>query len=84
MALNRGDHLLHPAERARRALQNFHFPLLRLRVARIHAEQLAREQRRFIAAGARANFHDHVLLVVGVLRQQQEFQLQLNFVLALN
>jgi hypothetical protein len=70
--------LLHAAQRARRTLQDFHFPLLRLRVARIHAEQFARKQSGFIAARARANFDDHVLLVVRILRQQQEFQLALD------
>ena len=78
LPLNRGHHLLQAAQRTRRTFQDFHFPFLRLRVARIHAEQFAREQRRFVAAGARANFDDHVFLVVGILGQQQELQFALD------
>src|SRR5213075_182655 len=52
VALNRGDHFLHAAERGRRAFQNFCFPALRFRVARIHAEKLRGEERGFVAAGS--------------------------------
>ena len=43
---------------------------LRSAIARIHAEQVAGEQRRFVAAGAGADFEEDVALVVGVLGQQ--------------
>ena len=36
------------------------------------------KSRRFVAAGARANFHDDVFLVVGIFGQQQELELALN------
>jgi tryptophan synthase beta subunit len=43
--------------------------------ARIHAENLGGKQRRLVAARARANFQNHVLLVVGILGQQQHLDL---------
>ncbi len=60
------------------AFQNFDAPSLRFRVARIHPEKLAGEKRRLVAAGARADFDDHVFFVVGVLRNQQQLQLALD------
>ena len=42
---------------------------------RVHAEQLAGEERRLVAAGAGADFEDDVLLVVRVLRYEQNLQL---------
>src|SRR5437762_423600 len=78
VALNRGDHFLHAAERGRRAFQNFYFPALRFRVARIHAEKLRGEERGFVAAGSGANFDDDALFVVGIFREQQEFQFALD------
>ena len=44
---------------------------LRGGVALVHAEQVAGKQRRLVAAGAGADFEDGVLLVGGVLGQQQ-------------
>ncbi len=46
-------------------------------VALVHAEQVAGEQRRLLAAGAGAEFEDGVLLVGLVLRQELHFQLPL-------
>jgi hypothetical protein len=48
-----------------------------LGVACVHAEQVAREQRRFVPAGAGADLEKDVALVVGVARQQQALQLGL-------
>ena len=56
---------------------------LRFRVARVHAEKLGGKQRRFVAAGAGADFQDDVLVVVGVARQQQALQFVLDFFAAL-
>ena len=42
---------------------------------RVHAEQLGGKQRRFVAAGAGADFEHDVLLVVGILRDQQHLEL---------
>ncbi len=51
-------------------------PAPRLRVARVHAEQVAGEYRRFVAAGARTNFEKDVAVVEGILRHEQALQLQ--------
>ncbi len=45
-----------------------------LRKPRVHAENFRREQRSLIAARPRANLHHHVLLIVGILREQQQLQ----------
>jgi hypothetical protein len=42
--------------------------------AAVHAEQVAGEQRRFVAAGAGTDLQEHVGSVVGVPRQQQGLQ----------
>jgi hypothetical protein len=77
-ALNRGDDFLHPAHGRRRTFEHLHAPALRFRVARVHAEEFAGEERRLVAAGAGADLDDHVLLVVRVLGDQQEFQFALH------
>ena len=51
--------------------QHFDAPALLVGVARVHAEQIAGEDRRFVAAGARAHFEVDVAVVARVLRQQQ-------------
>jgi len=53
---------------------DFHLPALAFGEARIHAEQIAGEQRRFVAAGSGANFQKYAALIVGVLRQQLHLQ----------
>ena len=50
-------------------------PALALGELAVHPEQLAGEERRFVATRPGANFEDDVLLVVRVLRYQQDFQL---------
>ena len=45
------------------------------RIALVHAEQVAGEQRGLVAAGAGADFQDHVALVHRVLRDQREADL---------
>ena len=50
-------------------------PALPLGVARVHAEQVRREQRRLVAAGAGADFEHDVLRVVGILRDEQDLDL---------
>ena len=44
------------------------------RVARVHAEDFGRKQRRFVAARAGADFQHDVLFVVRILGQQQNLQ----------
>src|SRR5665648_414605 len=52
--------------------QDVDLEALRLRVARVHARQVAGEQRRLVAAGAGADLDDHVLGVVGVAREHAD------------
>ena len=52
-------------------------PAALLGIAAVHAEQVTREQRSFIAAGPRANFEEHIEGIVRILGQQQPFQLAL-------
>ena len=52
-------------------------PAAPVRVHRVHAVQVGRKQRAFLAACAAANFDIDVLLIVRVLGQQQDFQLVL-------
>jgi len=70
VALNRGHDFFEPAERRRRAFQNFHLPVLCFRVARIHAKKFTGKKRGFVAAGPGADFHDDALVVVRIFRQQ--------------
>ena len=57
--------------------QHLAAPALQVGIALVHAEQVAGEQRRLVAAGAGADLEDGALLVVGVLGQQQEPDLTL-------
>ena len=43
-----------------------------LRVAAVHPQELGREQRGLLAAGARADLHDDVAVVVRVARQERD------------
>ncbi len=52
-----------------------HLPPLRFGVADVHAHDLAGEQRGFVAAGAGADLHEDVLVVVRVLRLEQDLEL---------
>ena len=47
------------------------------RVADVHAQQAAGEERRLVAAGAGADLDEHVAVVVRILRQQRRLQLAL-------
>ena len=56
IARKRGDHFLEPAQIVGIDRIDLHPPALRRRIAFVHAEQIGGEQRRFIAAGASADF----------------------------
>ena len=70
-------HFLVAAQLGGRFAHHFHAPALRFGVAGVHAGQIACEQRRFVAARARADFHEGVALVIRVFGQQQALQLAL-------
>ena len=73
-----GDHkddLLEPADAVLVDRDQLALPAVGLRVEIVHAVELCREQRGFVAARAGADLHHHVFLVVGVFGQQQDLQL---------
>src|SRR4029079_4391738 len=54
--------------------QDLDAPALALRVAAVHPEQVAREDRGLVAAGARADLEEQVRVVVGVFRHEMAEQ----------
>ena len=52
-------------------------PTALFRISHVHAQQIAREQRRFLTAGARLDFHDRVTRIIGIARNQRGTQLLL-------
>ena len=67
-----GDDLLVAARRALARRQDVDLPAFRLGVFDVHAEEIAGEQGRLVAAGSRPHFEDDVALVGGVLGQKRE------------
>src|SRR5690606_21775513 len=72
---HRGDDLLVAAGFAFARRYDLDAPALLGRIALIHAEKIACEKRRLVAAGPGADFENRVLLVSLVLRQEQELKL---------
>ena len=56
--------------------QDFDFPAGVFRVARVHAKQVACEDRRLVTPGSRADFEEHVAVVEGVGRNQRLLQIK--------
>ena len=71
-AADLGDDFLVAAHGAFARGDHLDLPALLGGVALVHAEQIAREQRRLIAAGAGADFEDDVALVHRVLGQERK------------
>ena len=71
------DHLLVAAQLRGALGDQLDLPALALGVARVHAEQVAGEERRLVAAGAGAHLEEQVAVVVRVARQQRLLQLGL-------
>ena len=67
-----GDDFLVAAGLALALRQHLDLPAVEVGIALVHAEEIAGEQRRLVAAGAGADFEDGALLVGGVLGQQQQ------------
>jgi hypothetical protein len=74
-SLNRGDRLFAAAGVALADRQHVEPPSLALRESCVHAEEFCGKQRRFLAAGAGADLEDDVLLVVWILRNQEDLDL---------
>ncbi len=68
------DHFPVAAQLARQLGHDFRLPAVALGVTDVHPQQVAGEQRRLVAAGARAYFQEHVAIVVGVAGQQRRLQ----------
>ncbi len=71
------DDLLVAAELRGALRDDLDLPALALGIAGVHPEQVAREQRRFVAPGAGADLEEDIALVIRVLRQQRLVQLGL-------
>ena len=74
LAFNQRDGFLHTADSGFGSIENLHLPALAFGIARIHAQDIGSKQGCFIAAGAGANLQNHVLFIVGILRNQQELE----------
>jgi hypothetical protein len=70
------DHFLVAAGVARALGDDLHLPAVALGEARVHAEEVAREERALVAARARADFEEEVALVVGIARQEHPLHLR--------
>src|SRR5688572_23553230 len=68
------DHLLVAARLARALGDDLDLPAVPFGEARVHAEEVAREKRALVAAGAGADLEEQVAIVVRVLRQQHALQ----------
>ena len=72
MSFDDRDHFLGAAAARLAEVEHLELPAAPLGVAGIHAEQVRREERGLVAAGARADFQHDVLGVVGVLGNEQD------------
>ena len=70
------DHLLVAAELGHALRDDLDLPALALGIARVHAEEVAGEQRRLVAAGPCAHLEKQVAIVVRIARQQRLLQLR--------
>jgi hypothetical protein len=75
LPLDDGDDFLQAADRGLRRGEHFDLPAPGFGVAVVHAEHLVGEQGGLVAAGTGADFKDDVLLVVGILGQQQDLEI---------
>ena len=71
LADDAADHLAVAAVLARILGDEFDGPAVALGVARVHAQKVAREDRRLVAAGTRTDLEEDVALIVRVLRHEQ-------------
>src|SRR5690348_11038742 len=60
---------------ARPGMDHLHLPALPLDPAAVHTEKVSSEKGSLLPTLGTLDLHDHVLLVVGILWQQQELQL---------
>ena len=77
VALDEHDRFLQAANRRFGLVEDLDPPLLAFGVSHVHPQQLGREERRLVAAGAGADLDEHVLVVVRVLRDERLAELAL-------
>ena len=75
LTLDVDDHFLEAALAGLAERHHLELPPLTLGVTAVHAIEIAGEERRLLATGAGADFDDDVLIVVGILWQQQDLEL---------
>ena len=78
-----GD-FLEAADLRRICVHELDLPALLLRIVRVHAEEVARKERRLFAADAAAYLDDDILLIIRVLRQEEDRQLFVELLLLLH
>ena len=71
------DHFFIAAQIAFVGGDDFGLPAVALGIAAVHAQQIARKQRGFVAAGTGADFYEYVFVVVGIFGQQQFLQFKI-------
>ena len=74
VALDRELHILDAAKVARGLLDDLGFPLLRLRIVQVHAQEIASEQGGFCSTFSHLDLHDHITAVVLIARDEQPTQ----------
>ena len=77
LAINHKLYFLHAADPDLVRVHGFYLPPPSFRIVYIHAVYLRRKKSRLISAGAGPDFHNHILFIVGILRQQQNLHLLL-------
>src|SRR6185369_10673069 len=71
LALDREHDLLEAADVRRRDVEVLDLPATRLHVAAVDVVEVAREERRLVASGSRADLDDHLAAQVLRLRDQR-------------
>ena len=74
LALDPGRGFLDPAKLGLGEVEHLEGPALRLGIAAIHGQKIAREQRRLLAAGAGADLDDGRARIGGILGQKRDAQ----------
>ena len=83
LAVDHEVHRLHAANAGLIHFHGFHLPAAAFRIVHIHPVKLCRKQGSLVSACTRTDLHDNVLVIVGVLGQQQDLQLRLQLLDAL-
>ena len=55
-------------------IDHFDFPALLFRVVKVHIIEVGRKEAGFVPTGSSTDFHDDVLIIIRILRNQQDLQ----------